>query len=264
MKKCFLLTQFGTPHPWTQKFIDHVQFLGQYGWYFKIFTPNSFESKGNVEVISMDIDGFNTLVEKKLGVNPKMFIAGTGVPSFHMTDFNVILGAIFEDYTKDCDYWGCLGWDVLLGHLDHFIPEKELVRYDVWSDDVNIVNGTFCLFRNIPEVNDLFKKIPLWKEKLVQTPCPACTGSGGEHHLYGTDEYDFTEVMRKDGNWFGYPKYYPIHGHDRLQNHKIELKDDGSLWELNKDTPPEWIHKHEWFGREIGYFHFLLKKTWPL
>jgi len=257
MKQCFILTQFGSPHDWTQKYIENVQKLKPYGYYWKIFTPNKFESKGNVEIIPMSVEGFNDLTEKKLGVNPKMFIVN-GMPSFHMTDFNVVLGAIFEDYLQGFDYWGCIGWDILTGRLDHFVK----LDCDIWSDDVGAINGTFCLWRNNKEINNLFKKMPNWERYIAQLPCPKCSGTGDKHVLVGTDEYILTELIK---DRLTCPKYYPVHGHDRLERHEIELKDDGSLWELNRDIGhPNWKYGHDYFGREIAYYHFMTTKHWPL
>lgn len=273
MKKIFLLTQFGTPHEWTQEYIDHVQHLERYGWYWKIFTPNKLESKGNVEIISMTAEQFGELTLKKLGVRPNIFITKNGVPSVHVTDFYVASGIIFEDYIQGFDFWGITNFDVIYGRLDHYIPDGLLETTDVFTDDVNVINGVFSLFRNIENVNTLFKRIPHWKEMFLQNPCPKCMGDGNDHVLYGTDEYHMTEVMKKASHenvvMYAYPQYYPLHSHDRLEQHipgpKLEIQKDGSLYELFKDINcPEWKHAHPMLGKEIMYFHFSSTKKWAI
>jgi hypothetical protein len=48
MKKVMLLTLFGKPHeePWDENYFKNCRMLEQYGWYWKIFTPNNWQSQG--------------------------------------------------------------------------------------------------------------------------------------------------------------------------------------------------------------------------
>lgn len=271
LKKTFVLTMFGTTFPWIQEFVDHVQHLEKYGWYWKIFTPNiDVQSRGNVEFVPMTTDQFNELVDKKLGVKPNMYMTQKGVPSVHVTDFYVATGRIFEDYLKDSHFWGITNLDVVYGRLDQYLSDSILEQCDIFTDDLETINGVFCLFRNTEKMNDLFKEIPDWKEKLAQPPCKKCLGENEEKHfLYGTDEYDMTNLVKKHPEIrYFYPKYYPLHGHDRMENHvpeiKLAIQSDGSLWELSKDVaPPNWIHARPFIGRQIMYFHFQRTKKWP-
>jgi hypothetical protein len=268
MRKCLVLLEFGGSLGWTQKFIDTVSGLGEYGWNFKLFTPNPYEGTPNFEVIWMPIGEFNTLVESKLGTNPQMFITPEGIPNFHMTDFHIMVGKIFEDYLKDYDFWGTIGNDCVVGRLDHFVPDSLLASCDVFTDDIGQFNAHFCLWRNEEEINTLFKKIPNWENVLTQGSCPGCLGTG-DHQLCSSDEKGMTWVMEKFGSEYQFtcPKYFLIHSHDRLENHKpvpkLTIKDDGSLWELLADTETGGGRRHPFFGREIAYFHFSNTKKWP-
>lgn len=260
MRKVFILTQFGSPHSWTEQFINHVSTLEKDGWYFKIFTPNrEYSNTGNVEFIPMTIEEFSDLVAKTCGVHPSNYLKD-GIPSKAMSDFYIASGLIFQDYIKGFDYWGITNWDIVYGNLSKFIPDSEIAKYDIWSDDMNTINGIFCLFKNEPYINSLFTEIPNW-QNMFRT-----------HTLYGTDEYHMTEVVRKASQEgrikFGYPKYFPLHSHDRLDNHvpevRLERKEDGSLWELFYDTaPPNWQHARPTMGKEVAYFHFIRTKKWP-
>lgn len=273
LKKTFVITMFGSPFNWIDKYIENVQQLGQYGWEWKIFTPADIKSKGNVEIVKMDTDDFNALVEKKLGVKSNFYLTKEGRPSVHITDYYVASGVIFEDWLKDSNFWGITNLDVVYGRLDHFLPDEVLNKIDVFTDDINnTVNGVFSLWKNVPQVNLLFKQIPHWQEKFSQQPCQACIGGGGQHTLYGTDEYDMTSILQqlpKESNLrLGGTNYYPIHSHDRMEQHiievKLDVKPDGSLWEEFADLgAPEWIHKRPYLGREILYFHFIKTKRWP-
>lgn len=272
MKKCFVITMFGSPFEWTQKYINHVQYLEQAGWYWKIFTPNKIESKGNVEVVPMTIEQFNDLVQKKLGVRPNLSMTEAGIPSVHITDFYIFSGVVFEDYLKGFDFWGITNFDVVYGRLDSFISDSVLQTCDVFSDDVNTFNGVFSLLRNREDINNLFRHLKYWKEVITQPQCGGCLKlPGQEHTLFGSDEYGMTDILRSLGGAirFKYPKYYPLLSHDRLEQHvpvpMLDLKEDHTLWELFKDTrSPNWEHARPTIGKEIPYFHFSETKRWPL
>jgi hypothetical protein len=152
--------------------------------------------------------------------------------------------------------------------LDHFVPDSYLEDCDVFTDDIGQFNAHFCLFRNGDEFNTLFMRHPYWKAALMQPPCLGCAGTG-EHRLLATDESQMTLIMNTfhEARW-KFPRYFPMHSHDRLENHKpkpkLEVKEDGSLWELLTDTGAGGGRRWPLMGREIAYFHFSTIKTWPL
>lgn len=281
LNKTFIITEFGNPFSWTQKYIDHVQFLKKDGWNWKIFTPNTYNvpEGGNVEVVPMTATQFAVLVEEKLGVKPQMFITQKGVPSVHITDFYVFTGLIFEDYLKDVDYWGITNMDIVYGNLSKFLPDSELRGYDVWTDDVGPeggrVNGIFSLWRNTERINKICLRVPNWRAKLSALPCPKCLGEEEQHHhLFGTDEIDMVPIMQQLASSrtisYGYPPYYPYHSYDRLRQHlpepRLSIKPDGSLYELFPDSlHPNGVGMFDGMtGKEIMYFHFIRTKEWPI
>jgi hypothetical protein len=191
----------------------------------------------------------------------------------HVTDFYAYNGLIFEDYLKDSDFWGITNLDVVYGMLSHFVPDELLELTDVFTDDVNTINGVFSLYRNMPRVNEIIKHVSNWTDPLKSEPCKQCCEKDGSQHIfYVTDEYILTEIIKKfagqDEIRYRYPKYYPMHSHDRLEQHtpkpKLTWKEDGSLWELFADiNGPHWQHERPFIGREIPYFHFPKTKKWP-
>ncbi len=260
IKKVFLQTQFGKPHSWTQEYFDNCNKLEKYGWYWKIFTPNDIKSQGNVEVIKMTLEEFDALILDKCAVNPENYLENE-LPHKLVSDYYPAYGLIFEDYIKDFDYWGHTNWDIVYGRLDKFIPDSEISKYDIWTDDVNTINGIFTLYKNETYINLLFMSIPEWKEMFVR------------HQLFGVDEYHMTELVKKEAKEktikYGFPPYYFLHSHDRLEQHvpdvKLEMKEDGSLFELFQDiNHPNWQHARPIAGKEIAFFHFLRTKKWPL
>lgn len=280
LKKCFVITELGSPFSWTQTYINHVQRLKDDGWCWKIFTPNKYDVPvdGNVEVIPMTAEELADLVKEKLGVKPNLTITSKGVPSVHVTDFYVFTGLIFEDYLEDVDYWGITNMDIVYGNLSKFLPDEELIKYDVWTDDVGPeggrVNGIFSLWKNKGVINRLCLGIQDWEGKLAQAPCPKCGDFGATHTLFGTDEIDMVPIMqelaRTEAIRYGYPPHYPYHSYDRLHQHmpkpNLKLFEDGSLYEIIKDEVyPDGMGMFNGdTGKEIMYFHFIRTKNWPL
>lgn len=271
LKKCFIITQFGSPHPWTDEFVKNVTPLEKDGWYWIIFTPNKIQGSSNVSIEKMTPEEFSDLTERKLGVRPNVFTTTRGVPSVHMTDFYVFGGKIFEDYLKGFDYWGIANIDMVFGDLSKFLPDHEIEKYDIWTDEPTSFNGIFSLLKNTDKVVELYKLIPSWEKKISQSPCPLCTNGIGGHTLFATDEYDMTDLLKRADVLsfikYGQPRYHPLHSHDRLEQHnpivKLELV-DGHLFELFSDiNHPQWAHARPLLGKEIMYFHFLRTKEWP-
>lgn len=258
MKKIFVVTQFGKKHDWTEKYIENVQKLEQSGWYWQIFTPNKFESKGNVQIVPMTIEQFADLVGLKCGIKPTLYITPAGIPNIHITEFYVFMGKILEDYIKGFDFWGMTGMDNVYGKIDDFISDRLLANCDIFSDDVDTLNGNFALWKNNEKINTLYKRLPYWKELLAQPDCQGCV-SKGEHHLYSPEDLG-TKFIIGDDIKMATPQHYDLHGHDNLVNHELELKDDGSLWELNHDSREGF----RTFGRQIAYYHFSKTKVWPI
>lgn len=260
LKKVFLQTQFGTPHPWTEQYIEHLKPLEKDGWYWITFTPNKITSTSNHIVVPMTLQEFDDLIYKKCGVRVGNYLTEDGLPHRFVSDFYPAMGLICEDYIKDYDYWGHTNWDIVYGRLSHFIPDEMLKTCDIWTDDLNTINGIFTLYKNEPYINTLFMEIPNWREMFMS------------HKLFGMDEYHMTEVAKiasKEGRiQYKYPKYHALHSHDRLEHHvpnvQLERYPTGELFELFKDVkPPSWIHARPVTGKEIAYFHFIRTKAWP-
>ena len=247
IKKVILNTLFGKPYPdeWINGFINNVQHLKKYGWYWKIFTPNQIESKGNVEIIPMTLDEFNSRVEKYTGAIPTNFInPETGFPRKLMTDYAPALAAVLPEYVEGFDWWGHVNWDVVYGRLDKWLTDEFLNGCDIFGNDPGAINGVFSLYRNTDYINRLFSKHPAWKDVFENST-----------NVYTFEEQMFTNTVleaqdRRDINfrsahWLQYarqPQHKPLP--------QLTIKPDGSL--VDKD------------GEEMMIFHFSFTKRWPL
>lgn len=261
LRKVFLQTQFGSPHPWTEQYFDNVARLAPYGWSMIVFTPNPISSRDNVTVVSMELEEFDSLIRKHCGVDPQNFITEQGVPHKLVSDYYPAYGQIFQEYIGGADFWGHTNWDMVYGRLDHFLPDSLLETCDIWSDDVNAINGIFCFYRNDEKINNLFRAVPNWEGSFTD-PAPCAF-----------DEFQMTAVVRdlamRNELRFKYPPYFGYHSYDRLIQHlghpNIYFETDGALIERFEDPRQADIcYSKGCFGREIMSFHFNRTKAWPL
>ena len=242
----FLQPLFGEPYAWTQKYLDNISQVK--GWEWKIFTPHKLWGSKNTEIIKMDLKGFDQLVKKATGIDPKNYLDGP-VPHKNLTDYYPAYGHIFSSYIKDYDYWGHTNWDCVYGRLSHFLPDSELIKAKIWADESNEVNGTFSMYRNKVEINTLYQEVNGWQKAFT------------EHKLFGFDETTFSKHA-VEHEYVTTPKNYPFLSYDRFPQHipspRLEYK-DRRLYELFEDTVTG-----RTIGKEIFFFHFSYTKKWPL
>jgi len=255
MKKVFLQMMFGSKVPWFDQYVNDVQFLEKYGWYWKIFTPCDVQSRGNVEVVPMSLNDFDKRIEDKCGFPPRNYIdPKTETPHKLTSDYYPAYGFLMEEYIKGFDFWGHTNWDVIYGRLDHFFPDTLLEKSDIVADENNEINGPFTVYRNNAKTNSIFMLVEGWKEMFK------------EHELFTFDEYHMTKKVQEMSERglvrFNTPGEFPFHGYDRFDHHipvpQLKRKRDGSLYELFTDRVTG-----RKMGREISFFHFSYSKKYP-
>lgn len=259
LKKVFIQCLFGTPFPWTEQYFMNFRRLEKYGYRLKVFTPNPLPESSNIDVIPMTLHEYDKLVEFKLGVNPKNFLNAKGVPNKLTSDHYPAQALIFEDFLLGVDYVGITNWDCAYGALGRFLPDSELEKYDIWSDDPAGFNGIFTLMKTEPRAKNLFREVPNWEHYFT------------DHQPHGFDELRFSAILRNASaegriKW-GHPLHFPMHSYDRLVMHRpyphLYFEEDGSLIEWYEDrTHPPTTKRH--YGRELFLFHFSATKRWPV
>lgn len=230
--------------------------LASQGWYLKVFTPNPWKSKGNIEILPMTIEEFDELILKYCEVHPHNFINEHGVPDKLVSDYYPAYGQIFQDYIRGFQFWAHTNWDMVYGRLDHYIPDETLENCDIWTDDVGAINGILTIYRNRWSINNLFRYVPNWKESFVT------------HEATGFDEIQMTRALKtiteETNARILCPPYFPFHSYDRLIQHQpkpnIYFEKDGALIERFEDSRAA----RGFYGREIMTFHFSRTKQWPI
>lgn len=111
----------------------------------------------NIHFEPMNLSQFNDLASRKLGLCIQKG------PWSHI-DLQSAFGVIFEDYIKGYDFWGHCDVDVVWGDIRSFITEQILQNSDIVSSRKDFLAGYFTLWRNIPEMNTLFRAVSNYRE----------------------------------------------------------------------------------------------------
>lgn len=153
MQKIALINCFFGPLPWYFDFFlkscstnPTVDFI--------IFSDHSYDKilPENVKIISFSLHDFNELASQKLSIDIDV------KTPYKLCDFKPAYGVVFSEYLKDYDFWGMCDIDIIFGSIRSFMTLEILTEYDVISTRHDFVTGWFMLFRNKPEINNLFKK----------------------------------------------------------------------------------------------------------
>lgn len=206
-KKLMITCFFGDLPPW----IEHYQ-----------------PPKGYDFLLVTDLEDFNRRVKEKLEIDSPIQ-PGTGKP----WDFRPALGILYEEELQGYDFWGHTDLDCVYGNVEKWVTEEFLADLDVHSNHNTYVCGCWSLFRNIPQVNNLFRQCD-WKRYMLD-PKPN-----------GWVEGEFSRSLEKSGLRYRYTFWQGNPWADVL---RLEQREDGTLLQD---------------GTEIMMFHFRRTKRWPL
>ncbi len=107
----------------------------------------SFTLPDNILIWKQSFDEFKTRIQDKFD-----FTITIPTP-YKLCDFKPAWGYILEDQLRDYDFWGNCDIDQVWGNVRAFITDDILDQYD----RINYL-GHFTIYKNIPEMNCLFRK----------------------------------------------------------------------------------------------------------
>lgn len=193
-------------------------------WIEKFELPKGYEL-----LLDQDLEGFKKRVKDKLGIDYPG-LPGTG----KVWDYRPALGLLYEDAIRygRFDFWGHTDFDCVYGDVDKWVSDEFLSGLDIHSNHGTYINGCWTLYRNIPEVNNLFLKGD-WKSNMMH-PTPT-----------GWVEDSFSRLVENSGLKY---KYTFWQGNPYTTEPNLK-KENGKLYQD---------------GEEIMMFHFRRSKKWPL
>jgi len=198
-------------------------YFGQLPEWFHLYRPPD----GYRWLLDMDYQGFMQRVKEKLGID---YLGSFG--SGKVWDFRCALGLLYEQEIKGFEYWGHTDFDCVYGDTQKWVSDEYLAELDVHSNHHSYVNGCWSLYRNVNEVNNLFKLGP-WKEKMEN------------YDVTGWVEKEYSRVLEGSGLKYDYTFWqgWPYTSAPKITKTANRLYQD---------------------GEEIMMFHFRRSKKWPL
>lgn len=163
------------------------------------------------------------------------------------SDARPMFAEVFPERVKGFEWWGWCELDVVLGDLDSMLPPL-LDAHDAVSAFHTAVCGPLMLFRNRPDVNNLFRH-GNWEQVLAEPGYCNFEEIQGEHR---NRPGGMTKILRESG--------LPAHWDDRFS----------LWWETDPAFPTPatcWAEGKQLFevptGRELMIYHFNHTKRWP-
>ncbi len=116
-------------------------------WFFFTDDYSEYDWPSNTKVHYMSFSELQNLVQSRFD-----FKISLDRP-YKLCDFKPAYGVIFSDYLQEYTFWGHCDLDIIWGDLKKYLTEQILTEYDFIFRE-----GHLRLYRNIDEINYLFKK----------------------------------------------------------------------------------------------------------
>jgi hypothetical protein len=154
-----------------------------------------------------------------------------------LCDLKVTYGVIFADDLLPFDFWGCSDLDIIWGDIRRFATDACLQAHDVFSSRKERLSGHCTFYRNTPEVNCLFERIPEVRTLLSTS------------HYEHLDERELTKYVRlpSHGGRSG-PRIYWQKELATNAAYQKALRGESMTWSNGRTLGPD--------GRELMYIHF--------
>lgn len=149
-----------------------------------------------------------------------------------LCDLKITYGVIFADDLRPFDFWGCSDLDIVWGDIRRFATDARLQRLEIFSSRKEKLSGHCTFYRNTPEVNRLFERIPDVRALLSTT------------HYEHLDERELTKYLRQGGG-------VRVFWEEELATnaaYQRALADQSLTWRDGRTFGPD--------GRELMYVHF--------
>lgn len=114
----------------------------------------------NIKVVLFSMGDLQRRAERVLGTTVKL-------SNFYKPcDLRPMFGEIFREELQAYDYWGHADHDIVLGNVSFFLSPLIKQGYDIINCYPNWCSSPFCIYRNIPKCNSLFRDSNDWREML--------------------------------------------------------------------------------------------------
>lgn len=144
---------YGAWPVWFPAFLLSCRRNPEIEWLFFTDCPIPAELPKNITFVPYSLDQLNRTASQRLDLCIQK-------SNYSQVDLRPAYGAIFAPYLKGIDFWGHCDFDVVWGDIRHFIPDSLLEHQHIISSRKKRLAGHFNLWKNVPEINQLFESAP--------------------------------------------------------------------------------------------------------
>lgn len=253
---CIVIPYFGKWPFWIDYFLLSCRYNPTIDWVIYTDCASLPSCPPNVKMIEMSFEDYCQLVSKKLKIDFK--------PDnpYKLCDIKPALGDIHADILRSYDFWGFSDIDLVYGNLRVFYTPLRLSQKDVISNHDTRISGHLCLIKNLPDLNQAYRKVVNWKGKFEQ-----------QEHL-AFDEKDFSKLFLRHKNspkwvksiaswidpWLKRAEFIESYS---TPNARIAWLDGQYIfpktWQWSEGVLTNDLNE----GKSFAYFHFLIwKENW--
>lgn len=154
-----IATYFGKWPVWFPAFLLSCARNDTLEWLFFTDCDLPRVSYRNIRFERMNLGQLNDLASRQLG-----FRIQKG--AYSQVDLQPAYGVIFQQYIEGFDFWGHCDIDVIWGNIRGFLTEDTLQNHDILSFRKDFLAGHLTVWRNEPEINSLFSRVPAYRQIL--------------------------------------------------------------------------------------------------
>lgn len=148
MKKIiYIVPYFGHFPDFFKMWLLSCQYNPTIDWMILTDDKTEFDYPPNVHVYYMSFEELKKHIQSKYD-----FPIGLSTP-YRLCDYKVAYGDIFSEKITDYDFWGYCDIDMFWGDIRSFLTKERLEKFDRIG-----YLGHSTIYRNIPEINNLYKK----------------------------------------------------------------------------------------------------------
>lgn len=245
-KILLIIPYFGT---WPKYFNLYLQSCYYNNWLnILFFTDNAIPKKypSNVKFIGSSLKQISNLISEKLA------LLNYELPnSYKLCDFKPTFGLLFQEYLVGYDYWAYGDIDLIYGDLEHKVRDEINNNYDFISSRAEILSGSFCLIKNNPYNNHLFKKLVDFNKLIVSKQYEGIDETSHNSAIWNglkkieLPHSSFTYLIAKEHNDFGIKASFKTHICEHLEKQFYVKFENNQLY---------------FQGQTLGYFHYVMNK----
>lgn len=159
----FISPYFGQLPPWLPATLRTIADNASFHWLVPTDqpAPAALARVPNVTWLPIAPEAYMTRVQRVLG--PFEIVPWK---AYKIVDFKPILGPMFHEHAEGYEFWGHTDLDIFFGDLARFLDAEACHRYDIIGSHPTRICGPFNLYRNVPAVNELWRRNPAIAEQM--------------------------------------------------------------------------------------------------